>query len=333
MSSKLSIIGRLLIFLCMSRSISTVSIIRLKSSEGSNSLHRASKSRLCNVKSSTWKVLELSSTRTFPKLKSRKKASPQACRVMPLLNLQIVGKKEGYDADASSRVEPSSSEAPLKCKRKELTAGPSKKSKKKARGYKLGLPPFFEWECQVLKTEFSIVKLPKDYDTNLALVSTVMLPKDVTDLIEEGLKEIRDLLMMQQSLKKASAISKRDASNAVVSKAQGEVATLKEQLDKSPGITGGTQEDHQWPYLQTGVQSGVKPTEPPQAYSSLVLLGFNEEEMLEEEANEILDKNPEVVSKLGQEAAEDGIIIAEDGATAVEGGLDVKEANLSYDLY
>ena len=76
----------------------------------------------------------------------------------------------------------------------------------------------------------------------------------------------------------------------------------------------------------------VEPREPPQAYSSLVLLGFNEEEMLEEEADEILDKNPEVVSELGQEAAEDGIKTTEDGAAAAKGGLDVKEANLSYDL-
>ena len=36
----------------------------------------------------------------------------------------------------------------------------------------------------------------KDHDTSLALAPAIMLPKDVVDLAEEGLEEIRDLLVM-----------------------------------------------------------------------------------------------------------------------------------------
>ena len=38
----------------------------------------------------------------------------------------------------------------------------------------------------------------KDPDTSLALAQVVMLPKDVANLAKEGLKEICDLLVMQQ---------------------------------------------------------------------------------------------------------------------------------------
>lgn len=38
----------------------------------------------------------------------------------------------------------------------------------------------------------------KDHDTSFAHAHVVMLPKDIADIAEEGSKEIRDLLMMQQ---------------------------------------------------------------------------------------------------------------------------------------
>ena len=38
--------------------------------------------------------------------------------------------------------------------------------------------------------------------------------------------------------------------------------------------------------------------DPPQAYSPLVLPGFNEEELLEETADEVLKKSPEVAGDL-----------------------------------
>ncbi|XP_057482023.1 uncharacterized protein LOC130768950 [Actinidia eriantha] len=38
----------------------------------------------------------------------------------------------------------------------------------------------------------------KDHDTNLSLAWAVMLPKDIANLAEEGSKEIRDLMVMQQ---------------------------------------------------------------------------------------------------------------------------------------
>ena len=60
-----------------------------------------------------------------------------------------------------------------------------------------------------------------------------------------------------------------------------------------------------------------------------MLPGFNEEEMLEDDADEFSKKAPEVTDELGQEvvppaamdntvAAEDGTIVAEDGATVEE---------------
>ena len=36
----------------------------------------------------------------------------------------------------------------------------------------------------------------KDYDTSLALAHAILLPKDIANLAEEGLKEIPDILVM-----------------------------------------------------------------------------------------------------------------------------------------
>ena len=49
--------------------------------------------------------------------------------------------------------------------------------------------------------------------------------------------------------------------------------------------------------------SEVKPVDPPQAYSPLVLPSFNGEELLEEMANEDPKKSLEVAGNLGQDAA------------------------------
>ncbi|GFY85301.1 hypothetical protein Acr_04g0000390 [Actinidia rufa] len=73
-----------------------------KSLEGSDSLPCALRVELHNAMPSAQKVPEPSSTRTFPKLKSRKKALPQARRAMPLLNLQTVKRKRKRKQSASS---------------------------------------------------------------------------------------------------------------------------------------------------------------------------------------------------------------------------------------
>ena len=60
-------------------------------------------------------------------------------------------------------------------------------------------------QTKLWKPDLSIVELrkqvtmddsAKDHDTNLALARVVMLLDDVADLIAEGSKEIRDLLIM-----------------------------------------------------------------------------------------------------------------------------------------
>ena len=59
----------------------------------------------------------------------------------------------------------------------------------------------------------------------------------------------------------------------------------------------------------------VEPMDPPQAFSPFVLPGFNEEEMLEDETNEIPKKAPEVASELGQAVIAvvvDGIVAKKD---------------------
>ena len=48
----------------------------------------------------------------------------------------------------------------------------------------------------------------------------------------------------------------------------------------------------------------VELVDPPQPYSTLVLPDFNEEEYLKELADEDLEKSPEIVNNLSQDAAE-----------------------------
>ncbi|GFY85599.1 proline-rich extensin-like family protein [Actinidia rufa] len=203
--------------------------------------------------------------------------------------------REGYNIDESSVSLPapdpvfalstqvgfelSSSKAPLKRKRRELTEGPSKKSKKKAKGSSSAYLLSSSGNVELWKPEFSIAKLDKqvmvvdytkDHDTSLALTQVVRLPKDVVNLVEEGSKEIKNLFVMQQV--KASILTP-----------DGWLACLRELSVP----------------LEHPAWKAIPPTielmDPPQAYSPLMLPGFDEEEMLEEEVDEILEKNPKVV--------------------------------------
>ena len=90
-------------------------------------------------------------------------------------------------------MEPSSSETLVldKCKRKEFTAGPSKKTKKKAGGTSSAYLPSSSVNAELWKPKFFTIELgkqvivansAKDHDTSLALVRAVMLPKVVVDL-------------------------------------------------------------------------------------------------------------------------------------------------------
>ncbi|GFY84707.1 hypothetical protein Acr_03g0014810 [Actinidia rufa] len=135
-----------------------------------------------------------------------------------------------------------------------------------------------------------------------------------------------DEVAKKPRLKLIVAVHDRDASNVVVSEARGELVGLLEGARHPP-------EQPSW----KAIPPAVKLVDPCQAYSPLVLLGLNEEGMLEEEADEIPEKSPELVGKLGQETEEatkndvvvtkDGIVVAEDGV-AIEGTF----PNLSFAL-
>ena len=112
-------------------------------------------------------------------------------------------------ADAVMGVGLSSLEAPLLDKRKEkkLTAGPSKRSKKKAGETSLAFLPSSGANPKLWKPEFFASKLgkqvtvadsTKDHDTSLAPARAVTLPNDVAPLVEESSETIKDLLVMQQ---------------------------------------------------------------------------------------------------------------------------------------
>ncbi|GFS40393.1 hypothetical protein Acr_00g0068280 [Actinidia rufa] len=222
-------------------------------------------------------------------------------------------------------VESSSSEASLldKHKGKELAAGPSKKSKKKASGMSSAYLPSSSVDTELWKPEFFIVKLDKqvtaadfakDYDTNLAVARAVTMPKDVVDLTEEGLEEIRDLLMIQQRSRpnwtlrpvirpslSSLLLCERDANNAAVTEAQGEVAAIEEKLDKALGKLGELENIVCGPIFKRVYNRGIdraveQPMDPPQVYYPLVLPNLNEEEMLDKadevpkEAHEMPDE-------------------------------------------
>ncbi|GFS32147.1 hypothetical protein Acr_00g0021040 [Actinidia rufa] len=143
--------------------------------------------------------------------------------------------------------------------------------------------------AKLWKPKFSTAKLGKrvtvadsikDHETSLALVHAVMLLKDVVDLAEEGSKEIKDLLIMQQvqSLQRAFAILERmkeqfveikkfknkissreekDASNIAVSEARGEVATIQEQLDKALELLVELEKDVSGPVYKRVYNQGI----------------------------------------------------------------------------
>ncbi|GFY85302.1 hypothetical protein Acr_04g0000400 [Actinidia rufa] len=114
---------------------------------------------------------------------------------------------------------------------------------------------------------------------------------------------------------------------------------------QSLGTTGGTQEGCQRPRLRTlasSLNTQLRGQLPPQSSqtplklcSPLVLPDFNKVKILDEEADEIPEKSPEVVGELDHEIAEptkDGT--AEDGAAATKDGVAAERAfpNLSPDL-
>ncbi|GFZ03471.1 hypothetical protein Acr_16g0000950 [Actinidia rufa] len=139
--------------------------------------------------------------------------------------------------------------------------GPSKKAKKKKGEMSSALLPSSSAQAKLWKLEFSTSELGKqvtvadsarDHDTSLALAQAVMLSKDVVDLAEDGSKEIRDLLVMQQvrppernlgvddgAVRRDQEVEEEDKLSgercSYAAEARGEVVAIQEQLDKALG--------------------------------------------------------------------------------------------------
>ncbi|GFZ01497.1 hypothetical protein Acr_15g0001060 [Actinidia rufa] len=168
----------------------------------------------------------------------------------------------------------------------------------------------------------------KDYNTNLALTRAVMLPNDVADLTMEESEEIRDLLIMQQSLQKAFAILEgMKEQSSELKKSKKKISSLDKQdkldstvIEKTKLALATAIQERDANYTTVSEARGgvaapeVEQLDPPPPYSSLVLSGFNEEEYLKEPTDEDLEKYAEVGSNLGLDATE--------ASTAVDGGLD-----------
>ncbi|GFY81021.1 hypothetical protein Acr_01g0008300 [Actinidia rufa] len=230
---------------------------------------------------------------------------------------------------AQDGVKLSSSEAPLLDKRKgkQLTKGPSKKSKKNKGETSSAFLPSSSDHAELLKPEFfttelikqvTVANFTKDHDTSLALTHTIMLQKDVTNLAEEGSKEIRDLLVMQQVQKQAkldseaaekakldlvATIQKRDTSYVAVIESRGIDRASNSYDKKLPELCPSIFQKGWLVCLKeldippnypawNAAPFEIKPLDPPQVYFSLILPHFNEEEVLEKTVDKVSEKTP-----------------------------------------
>ncbi|GFZ18417.1 hypothetical protein Acr_27g0001560 [Actinidia rufa] len=190
-------------------------------------------------------------------------------------------------------VKPSSLEAPLKFKGREPVAGSSKKFKKK-----MGRPS-------------TISERMKEYSTEIKKVQ-----KKISSLEKQAKLDLQ--VAEKDRLKLAAIVQESDDSNAALANLcpgifqDGWLAGLKE-FDVTPKHQLGRR-------LPCSRARGLS-----QAYSPLMFLSFNEEEM-PEELDKILEKSPGVVGELDQETSEveeddastlaDGTIAADDGVAA-----------------
>ncbi|GFY88892.1 hypothetical protein Acr_06g0008320 [Actinidia rufa] len=140
----------------------------------------------------------------------------------------------------------------------------------------------------------TMANFTKDYNTGLVLSQVVLLLKDITDLVEEDSKEIRDMLVMQQVRRATAILEQMNEQSTEIKKSREKINPLEKYNSPCSRVSG-----------------------PPQVYSPLVLSSLNEEDMLEEEADEVPKKAPEVLKELGQEATEDGTTVAVGGTTPV----------------
>ena len=145
--------------------------------------------------------------RTLVQKKPAPAIDPLTIAIPPIIQVSLLAPTLVLALSTLKGVKSSLSEAPLKCKRRELATGPSKKSKKKAWGASFARLPSSSENAELWKLEFSICELDKqvmvdnsskDHDTSLALMLVVMLLNDVVALFEENSEMIRDLLVMQK---------------------------------------------------------------------------------------------------------------------------------------
>ncbi|GFZ15621.1 hypothetical protein Acr_25g0000300 [Actinidia rufa] len=149
--------------------------------------------------------------------------------------------------------------------RAELVGGTTQRSPSKKRR----ATPLFKMSSlkQVMDSDST-----KDHDTSLGLVRVVMLPMDIVDLVEEGLEEIWDLMVMQQvqSLQGVTAVSERMRQQSVKLK----------KTKKKPTEEGGKE------------AQGNEATEP--------------------EGEEAVEEVGEIAAEAGKEVAEVGEAITQD---------------------
>ncbi|GFZ15656.1 homeodomain-like superfamily protein [Actinidia rufa] len=189
--------------------------------------------------------------RTLGQKKVAPAVDPLAIASPPISQVPLPAPNLVLSLAAQARGKPSSSETPLLDKRK--------KSKKKVGGNELGLPPFFKHERRALEAR---------------VLYTIMLPKDVVDLAEEGSEVIRDLLVMQQ-VQRATTISERIKEQSVeIKKSKKMISSLEKQakLDskafkkaschpgaagQSPRTTGRARGDCQCPVFERVYNQGI----------------------------------------------------------------------------
>ncbi|GFZ18289.1 hypothetical protein Acr_27g0000280 [Actinidia rufa] len=107
----------------------------------------------------------------------------------------------------------------------------------------------FKCKGRELVPEFSTVELGKQvtvddstkiHDISLALALEIILPKGVTDLVEQGSKKIREVLVMQQvqSLQRASTIVEQMKEQSTeIKRSKNKISSLEKQVRMDPQTT------------------------------------------------------------------------------------------------
>ncbi|GFY99361.1 hypothetical protein Acr_13g0007620 [Actinidia rufa] len=297
--------------------------------------------------------------RTLGQKKFAPAAGPPAIAVPPISQVSLSALDPIPALSTRAGVKPSSSKSPPKRKGKELAACPSKKSENKtgetvadsAKNHDTSLA--LARAVMLSKDVANLVKEGSEEIRDLIVMqqvqslqraSATLKRMEQSAEIKKSKKKIISLekqaRLDSQAAEKArmelvAAVQERDASNAAISEARGEVAAIQVKLNKALEQLVELEKVASGPVYERVYNRGIDRA----GYNYNKQLanlhpGILQDEMLEEEADEIPKKSPEVVGELDQETAKDGIAVAEDGAAAVEDGVASEWAspNLSPDL-